>query len=168
MNSLEALDKIVEKYDWLGKKYCRLIGKGDELHKFNQTAFVECLVTPIKQDLERLEELEKENQELKEEYENLDRSFNSCHLDYENLKGENEQLEKENEDLKVFVDAYANARDELLIRNQKLEKAIEIVFKHLDLYITNEGRHCMALGCLCSETGINKEDYELLNEVSGE
>jgi hypothetical protein len=59
MNSLEALDKIVEKYDWLGKEYCRLIGKGDELHKFNQTAFVECSVTPIKQDLECLKVLKK-------------------------------------------------------------------------------------------------------------
>lgn len=129
---------------------------------------IEEIINTIEKDLERLEVLEKENLEWKEEYENLDRSFNSCHLDYENLKGENEQLEKENEDLKVFVDAYANARDELLIRNQKLEKAIEIIFKHLDLYITNEGRHCIALGCLCSETGINKEDYELLNEVSRE
>ena len=91
---------------------------------FNTSKILEEL-NLIKQDLERLEELEKENLELKEEYENLDRSFNSCHLDYENLKGENEQLEKENEDLKVFVDAYANARDELLIRNQKLEKALD-------------------------------------------
>lgn len=32
------------------------------------------------------------------------------------------ELQKENQDLKVFVDAYANARDELLIRNQNLEK----------------------------------------------
>ena len=33
-----------------------------------------------------------------------------------------ESLEKENQDLNAFVDAYANAREELLIRNQNLEK----------------------------------------------
>ena len=57
--SLEALDKIVEKYDWLGKEYCQLIGKGDKLHKFNQNIFVEYLVAPIKQDLELLKVLKK-------------------------------------------------------------------------------------------------------------
>lgn len=44
--------------------------------------------------------------------------INTIKQDLERL----EELEKENEDLKVFVDAYANARDELLIRNEQLEK----------------------------------------------
>lgn len=41
-------------------------------------------------------------------------------IDYYSLRCE--ILEEENKDLKVFVDAYANARDELLIKNEQLEK----------------------------------------------
>lgn len=37
------------------------------------------------------------------------------YLDFENLR-------KENQDLKLFVESYSNARDELLIKNEKLEK----------------------------------------------
>jgi hypothetical protein len=54
MTSKEALNNIIAKYDWLGKEYCRLIGKKENLHKVNQEIFEE-LANTIKQDLERLE-----------------------------------------------------------------------------------------------------------------
>lgn len=45
-------------------------------------------------------------------------------------------LEKENQDLRAFVDAYANARDDLLIRNQHLEEENEKLEKFIKLCLT--------------------------------
>lgn len=118
--SLEALYKIVEKYDWLGKEYCRLIGKGDELHKFNQTVFVECLVTPIKQDLERLELIEKLYDKTLEDMKTLKDDDRKLYLKYK-------ELEKENQELKDKVKEMLHYLEEAIEVAKKYENAIKIL-----------------------------------------
>lgn len=83
--SLEALNKMIEKYDWVGKEYCRLIGKNESLHKVNQEAF-ENLASTIKQDLERKEQLEKENQELRDKLNSQDLDIWQLHCKYGEYK----------------------------------------------------------------------------------
>lgn len=142
MNSLEALNNIIAKYDWLGKEYCRLIGKGENLHKVNQETFEE-LANTIKQDLERLEALEKEKTELLLAHSRVLKSSsetNSLTLD----------ILKENEKLKKALD--------ILKRNLVIEFNDDLRFIHLKEDISQS----------CDYTIIDIEDqqeYELLKEV---
>ena len=73
-----------------------------------------------------------------------------------------EQLEKENQDLKVFVDAYANARDELLIKNEQLEKEKQELMKLLEEHLEQEDIDNARLE---NENQELKEEYEILDRA---
>ena len=84
-------------------------------------------------------ELEKENQELKEKYEILDRGYNSCHLDYEDVKGENEKLTNAIEVLKKFnfkLGQYGSGEYYILIYYASI--AIEIILTQQEYGLLNE------------------------------
>lgn len=143
--SLEALNKMIEKYDWVGKEYCRLIGKNESLHKVNQEAF-ENLADTIKQDLERKEQLEKENQELRDK----------LHQIKNTIKNHSNETEK-------FV-------DELWEENFKYINAIEILKNNLFIEFDDDCRIIHLKDDrtqICDYTllSLNKQDYQLLKEV---
>ena len=105
---------------------------------FNTSKILEEL-NIIKQDLERLEDLKKENQEWKEEYERLDRDHHSIYLDCCDLETE----------------------------NQKLKKAIFVVYmKAVDLELFE---HCCDLKDYNSKVSMLREltqqEYDLLKEA---
>ena len=80
------------------------------------------------------------------------------------------KLEKENQDLKLFVESYSNARDELLIKNQKLENAIEILKDKFDFKFNDENK---VIYLFIKELSLHiyswcfksQQEYELLKEV---
>ena len=57
MTSKEIIDKMIEKYSWLGKEYCHLI-ENENPYKCNQQVFEE-MANQVLKDLERLEILKK-------------------------------------------------------------------------------------------------------------
>ena len=110
------------------------------------------LYEEILKDLERLEMLEKENQELKEKI---------------------EISQKANKELSFTANAYAKAQKPYIEKIQKLEKAIEILKDKLkielieNLNIPHEPLSKIKC-CLQSEIwikGITQQEYELLKEV---
>ena len=114
---------------------------------------------------------------LERYYSNLMYGNGGFQTDEEELEGlntikqdlkRNEELEKENQDLRAFVEAYANARDELLIKNQKLEKTIEIIKIQISLEnIQCENGYIYIINIGDISILINQQEYELLNEVLG-
>ena len=120
----------------------------------------------IKQDLERLEELEKEYNNLKKDYDEKD-------LECIDLQLENEELKKENQELKDKYKRRAETSKELNEALTQYQKAIEILkdkavnvaklllsFKtdnKLDYY--NDGLFSFRL---------TQQEYDLLREVLGE
>ena len=108
----------------------------------------------IKQDLERLEILEKENQELKE-------TLNKLRKMGLEIIEENKQLSNELHKLNCYRNIELN-------ENEKLKQAIEILKRNLyisehtyNIYFATE------LGVLEFGKDFNKEEYELLKEVLG-
>jgi ABC-type phosphate transport system auxiliary subunit len=150
--SLEALErlckvKIYQKeasaYDYLGK----------EIYKEE--------INLIKQDLERLEQLEQENLELKQDIV----SFEDYSYD---LDCEKEQLKKENQELKEQLEL-KKFKEFILLNGKldKLEKAIEILKEYYkfqlfppamdnipEISISTDWEHC-----------ISQQEYDLLKEV---
>lgn len=134
----------------------------------------------IKQDLERLEELEKENQELKKPKFDLSLLDNAkkIEVDYNEkllekikiLEKENKKLKKKNKILShnstniVMTDTKVMKRNlELQTENEKLKKIIKDY-----CYIDNFPEGEVIRMCCESYEESNREDFEFLNEVFGD
>lgn len=108
-----------------------------------------CLNT-IKQDLERLEQLEKENQELKDKI---------------------EISQKANKELSFTLNAYVKAQKPYIEKIQKLEKAIDILKKRLTIEFDDKYNEINFKLYACKEFDYvylpfdDKQEYELLKEV---
>ena len=161
--SLEALNKMIEKYDWVGKEYCRLIGKNESLHKVNQEVF-EDLANTIKQDLERLVLLEEENETLNKALDFAKTDYTTTRINLDNASARIKDLEKENQELKKALKGI-DTKNSLLIKDKyKLKKAIEILKKYL--FLADEKSLVWNKGYEHS-TEVSDEDFEALKEVLG-
>ena len=152
MKSKEALEKLYEEREYLlgekvnhkTKNWHNDIKHYDNINK--------CLLT-IKQDLDRLEELEKENQELKRKYENRDYLYQNEVSKNGNLAG------------KIF---------EKDLKIQKLEKALEIIKnKGIDYHSISAIKQSkdyedyldLVKNLITVVFKFTKQEYELLKEV---
>nr|DAH56630.1 MAG TPA: hypothetical protein [Caudoviricetes sp.] len=64
MTSREAVYKMVEKYEMLGREHCKLARKNTVMYEVNQEVF-DMLACQVLADLDLLEKLKQENAELK-------------------------------------------------------------------------------------------------------
>ena len=128
MNSKEALERIVDNF-----------GECEVGSRYYDLDFLKDINT-IKQDLERKEELEKENQEMKNHIDSeVDFLTNELH----------EQKERN-------IDLYR--------RYEKLKKAIEILKDKSKLILKNDNGYYIE----CGKYGyldLTQQEYELLKEV---
>ena len=119
------------------KNYVNCIGSSQETKEEKEDLK---LMLKVLKDLERLEQLEKRNKELVNIIDELReenfkiKQIQTCIWGEQDAVRQKqiETLIKENQDLKVFVDAYANTRDELLIKNEQLEKALDLACERLN------------------------------------
>jgi stress response protein YsnF len=155
MNSKEALEQLRDKAQLLAL----FMGKDAGDHLVN----VDTLYNTIKQDLERLEALEKENIELKK----FETDYHIALAFCEASKEEKQELAKENQQLLVNK----NVAQALAI---KYKKAIEIIKKIVSIpleddfakvnidKVTKEETHYYALSI---KYLIDEQEYELLKGV---
>ena len=114
----------------------------------------------IKQDLERLEVLEKENQELNENAVSLAYENAGYQITIEDYEIENVDLREENEKLKKAIEIIKTKRvdiDKLLYINNFREYNKYLTFK-LDGITYLKGVSCK----------LTQQEYELLKEVLGD
>lgn len=86
------------------------------------------------------------------------------------LVNKNLELQKENQDLNAFADAYANAREELLIKNQNLEKVIAWLKNTFEIILDSKVRISDGTDCIQAfpiDLKTNEVIYDLLKEVLG-
>ena len=89
----------------------------------------------IKKDLDKLEQLENENQKLKERYNELQFDYNDLQKDYDVLDAECIELEKENQELRLFANKLNNTNFVLcgeLADAEKYKQALEKACERLD------------------------------------
>lgn len=151
--SLEALENLVHCKSELKCSTCK--------HKSRCT--MERDYNTIKQELERLEHLEKEYKLLDETMEADDRII--CQL-----SEEKKQLEIENQDLKSKLSAIEFWNERYIEHNEKLKKAIEILKYRLKIGLIEDMQKFDFIYYWLSLNGIAEEEltpqeYELLNEV---
>lgn len=151
----EALENLV---------HCKSITKCKECkHKSHCT--IERDYNIIKQSLERLEQVEKENQELAETLELYNEKFAGHERERADLIKENQELKAKCKDL--MLDFKMFDFNTLKQENEKLKKAIDILKnKRVDVDILlcsetleefNDGYH--------EEYRLTQEEYDLLKEV---
>ena len=154
MNSKEALEFIIKTFNELAQKpqdiglffnFCEAHGK-------------------VKQDLDRLEELEKENQGLRI-------SLEKCGTHIEVIEKELRRLENENQTLKerlYKVQYLEKENSKLFGENQKLKHAVEILKERggINLFINRNSNNKLTLDFDdCISCVLEPKEYVLLKEV---
>ena len=119
MTSKEALESLVKLYIDIQNGTSTIFNTRETLEKLNF----------IKQDLERLEVLEKAYEEQSEAYTDIYLANEKYYEENEKLKERLETLEIENEQLKGNEDIVSNYAYSLKEENEKLKKAIEVLKK---------------------------------------
>lgn len=144
MNSKEALDNLVHCKSITRCKECR--------HKSLCT--MERDFNIIKQDLDRLEKLEKENELLKLDNQDLHNQIKK------NVK---EHYKEFMEDYDCLLEEY----HELYKVWEKLKKVIEILKDYFEIWLNYEEEEIFGGFEINGYHQINKQEYELLKEVLG-
>lgn len=171
--SKECINKMVEKYSWLGKEYCRLI-ENENPYKPNQQTFEE-MADKVLKDLDRLEQYDKA---LEDKYD-----YSKCPC-FDELMIRCKHLEKENQELKAKGKELLNDFHKTLEIANKYKKAIEILNE--EPYILEFGLESFTydkfdntyyyeleiqgydgLDFRKKIYGISKEKYDLLKDVLG-
>lgn len=116
--------------------------------------FIKLYFEIIKQDLERLEALKKENKELKQILEKA------------------EEVEQENLILKIDNEQLNHIANERLKKNEKLKKAIDILKDRLcvrngTLSFTRDSYYLGIKGSFKDIKELTQQEYDLLKEVLG-
>ena len=156
MTIKETILKLVEKYDWLGKEYCKLIGKNESLHKVNLEVFEEMANKVIK-ELDSIEELKKQNELLQMEVN--DTYSSSQDIIYE--------LNEAIQQLKINKNLAQALAINFQKENEKLKKAIEILKDKISISVNRTVVWFETeKGCVILKIDTQQE-YELLKEVLG-